>query len=153
LSDGDIEKVAIDLPADQEIGGISWIQFDFGRPVVVRGLTLATPLAPRLYSGIDVSGRNGAPPMQFGLEASDDKIAWRDTGAKMQTGTAIRTCSVDSVKARYFQFESIRQAPLPPATPTRFERPQQPPPETIPIQELTLRGEATVHSFEEKAAF
>jgi alpha-L-rhamnosidase len=153
LSDGDIEKVAIDLPAAKETGGISWIQFDYGRPVAVRGLTLATPIAPRLYSGIDVSGRNGAPPMQFRLEASDDGNAWRDTGAKIQTGTAVRTCSVDSVKARYFRFVSIRQAPLPPATPARFERPQQPPPESIPIQELQLRGEATVHSFEEKAAF
>ncbi len=44
LSDGDIEKVAIDLPAGKETGGISWIQFDYGRTVVVRGLTLATPV-------------------------------------------------------------------------------------------------------------
>jgi len=153
LSDGDIEKVAIDLPAAKETGGTSWIQFDYGHPVVVRGVTLATPVGARLYTGIDVSARNGAGPILFRFEASDDGVSWRDTGAKIQTGTIVRTCSVDSVEARYFRFLSVRQAPLPPVPPARFERPQQPPPESSPIQELTLRGEATVHSFEEKAAF
>lgn len=150
LSDGDIEKVAVELPAANET---SWIQFDYGRPVVVRGVTLATPIAARFYSGIEVSGRNGAPPVQFRLEASDDGKTWRDTDAKIQTGTAVRTSSVNSVQARYFRFVSVRQAPLPASPPARFERPQQPPPKSIPIQELALRGEATVHSFEEKAAF
>lgn len=153
LSDGDLEKSAIDLPAAKEIGGISWIQFDFGHSVVVRGITIATSIAPRLYAGIEVSARNGAPPLRFRLEASGDGIEWRDTGAKIQTGTIVRTCSVDSVAARYFRFVSVRQASLPPRPPARFERPQQPPPESIPIQELVLRGEATVHSFEEKAAY
>jgi alpha-L-rhamnosidase/Glycosyl hydrolases family 2, sugar binding domain len=153
LSDGDLEKSAIDLPAAKDIGGISWIQFDYRRPVVVRGITFATSIGPRLYSGLEASVRNGAPPLEFRLEASDDGNAWRDTGAKVQTGTIVRTCSVDSVRARYFRFVSVQQAPLPPRPPARFERPQQPPPESIPIQELALRGEATVHSFEEKAGF
>jgi hypothetical protein len=87
------------------------------------------------------------------MEASDDGKIWRDTGAKVQTGSPARTISVDNVRARYFRFVSVKQAPVPPQPPMRFERPVGPPPTSIGIRELVLRGEATVHSFEEKAAF
>jgi hypothetical protein len=153
LSDGDIEKAAIDLPAAKETGGISWIQFDFGRPVTVRGLILASSIAAAYYDGLKPSTRNGTPPAIFRLEASDDGQAWHDTGARVEGGTPERAISVDSVLARYFRFVSVRPPAPGPRQLKRFERPQQPVPDSIAIKELVLRGEATIHSFEEKAAF
>jgi hypothetical protein len=37
LSDGDIERSAIDLPAGPQTGDLSWVQFDYGHPVTIRG--------------------------------------------------------------------------------------------------------------------
>jgi hypothetical protein len=153
LSDGDLEKSAIDLPAAAETGGTSWIQFDYGQPVTVRGLVFSTAAAGGYFTGLELGNRSGVPPTLFRLESSDDGQNWRDTGAKVQTGSPERTISVDSVRARYFRFVSVKQPPSPPAPVGRFGRPPAPPPTSIAIRELVLRGEATVHSFEEKAAF
>ncbi len=153
LSDGDIEKTAIDLPAAKEVGGVSWIQFDYGRPVPVRGFTLASSIAANYYDALNPSTRNGTPAVIFRLESSTDGRTWQDTGAKVEGGTPERTISVDSANARYFRFVSVRPSVTTPLPPKRFSRIQQPPPESIAIKELVLRGEATVHSFEEKAAF
>ena len=153
LSDGDIEKTAIDLPAATEIGGISWIQFNYGQPVTLRGFSFSSTVGAAYYNGLEPSTRNGIPPTLFRMEASNDGKTWRDTGAKVQSGSPARTISVDNVGARYFRFVSVKQAPAPPQPVRRFERPVGPPPMSIGIRELVLRGEATVHSFEEKAAF
>ena len=152
LSDGDLEHPAVDLPAAAQTGGLSWIRFDYGRPVTVRGLTLST-IAAAYYDGLNPSPRNGTAPTQLRLESSSDGDTWKDTGAKLQTGAPQRTASVDPVTARYFRFVSVKPEPLPPRELQRFDRPQQPPPQSLPIYELVLRGEATIHSFEEKAAF
>ncbi|MDO6414709.1 glycosyl hydrolase [Sphingomonas sp. BIUV-7] len=153
LSDGDIMKAAIALPAGRETGAVSWIQFDYGRSVTIRGLTLATPLSSRYYDALDPR-QPGFAPTLFRLEASDDAITWRDTGARLQAGLPQRTISIDNAKARYFRFVSVRQAPLPPpARIPRFARLSPPPADTVDVNELILRGEPTVHSFEEKAAF
>ncbi|MBZ5624362.1 MAG: hypothetical protein LAQ69_37550 [Acidobacteriia bacterium] len=153
LSDGDLATTAIDLPAAPETGGISWVQFDYGRPVTVRGLTVSTSATGGYFKGLSIENRGGGPPTAFRLDSSDDGRDWRDTGAVVQTGAPERTVSADSVRARYFRFVSVKQPPPPPRRPGRFERPDPPPPASIPIRELVLRGEATVHSFEEKAAF
>jgi len=153
LSDGDLEGTAIDLPASEETGGISWIMFDYGQPVTVRGLILASSVFASYYNGLEPSARNGVPPVLFRLDASDDGTTWKNTGAIIQTGAPERSISVDNVKARYFRFVSIKQPPVENQVVRRFERPAGPPPESIGIKELVLRGEATIHSFEEKAAF
>jgi hypothetical protein len=57
--------MAIDLPTAKETGGISWIQFDYGRPVVIRGLTLASSIAANYYDGLIPSTRNGTPPAGY----------------------------------------------------------------------------------------
>ena len=152
LFDGDLDHAAIDLPAAAQTGGLSWIVFDYGREIVARGLTLST-ISASFYDGLTPAVRNGVAPTQFSLEVSGDGRTWRDTGAKLQTGVPQRTASIDNVKGRYFRFVSIKAAPAPPRPLTRFDRPQAPPPESLPIYELALRGEATIHSFEEKAAF
>jgi hypothetical protein len=153
LSDGDLEKSAVDLPTGSATGAESWVQFDYGRIVTIRGLTLATPVASRYYAGL--AGRQpGAAPTGFRLDASDDGKTWHDVGARVEAGLPERTISVDAVHARFFRFVSVRQAPLPvPSRIPRFSRPSPPPPDALPINELVLRGEATVHSFEDKAAF
>lgn len=153
LSDGDIETSAIDLPAGHNTGDLSWIEFDYGRAVTIRGLTLATPVASRYYDALEPR-RNGIAPTEFRFESSDDGHDWHDTGAKVQAGLPERTISVDSMHARFFRFVSVRQ----PADPTperipRFGRPPLPPPDVIAINELVLRGESSIHSFEDKAAF
>jgi hypothetical protein len=153
LSDGDIETSAIELPAGHDVGSLSWIQFDYGHPVTVRGLRLATPVASRYFDALEPR-RVGVAPTRFRLEASDDERVWRDSGAKVQAGLPERTVSVDNVRARYFRFVSERQPPdPPPARIPRFGRASAPPPDLIPINELVLSGEATIHSFEDKAAF
>jgi hypothetical protein len=153
LADGDLQTTAVDLPSASETGGISWIQFDYGRPVKIRGIIFSTAVAGAYFRGLELESHSGVPPTQFRFESSDDGQNWQDTGAIVQTGTPERTISVDSVSARYFRLVSVKQPPAPPRKLGRFERPEPPPPATIPISELVLRGEATVHSFEEKAAF
>lgn len=138
LSDGFYEVSAISLPAAKEEGGISWISFDYGKPVTVRGLVLAT-----LARG----------PVLFKLESSNDGINWSDTGSKIFRGSIVRTNSVDNVNARYFRFVSIKQPPAQPRGWSRWGGQTPPPPEIIDISELVLLGTPTVHSFETKAAF
>ncbi|WP_253717913.1 glycosyl hydrolase [Sphingomonas sp. AP4-R1] len=153
LSDGDITKTAAALTSAKDVGGISWIRFDYGKVVVVRGLTVASSIIAAYYDALEPSLREGTPPSSFRLDASDDGVTWRDTGAVVFAGRPQRTISVDSVKARYFRFVSIRPAQPAPQPVKRFSRPVGPVPDSIDIRELVLRGEPTVHSFEEKAAF
>jgi hypothetical protein len=153
LSDGDLETTAVDLAAATETGGTSWIQFDYGRPVTVRGMVFSTSAAGAYFRGLDLDSHSGVPTTLFRLESSDEGQSWHDTDTQVQTGTPERTISVDSVHARYFRLVSVKQPPAPPRKLGRFERPEPPPPTSIPIRELVLRGEASVHSFEEKAAF
>ncbi len=138
LSDGLYDHTGISLPAAKEEGGISWVQFDYGRQVTVRGLVLSTP----------VRG-----PVLFKLESSNDGLNWTDTGAEILGGSVVRTNSVDNANARYFRFVSVKQPPAPPRGWSRWGGRTPPPPELLDITELTLLGTATVHSFELKAAF
>jgi len=138
FSDGLYDGAAIKLPAAKEVGGISWIQFDYGKPVTVRGLALSTP----------VRG-----PVLFNLESSSDGISWTNTGAKILGGSVVRTNSVNNVSARYFRLVSVKQAPAPPSGWSRWGGQTPPPPESIDITELSITGMPTIHSFEMKAAY
>ncbi len=153
LSDGDLRTKGFDLPAAKETGGVSWVQWDYGKAVTVRGLSISTPLAAAWYDGLTPEFRNGAPAVDLRLEVSDDGQAWRDTGAKVQPGLAQRTVSVDSARGRYFRLVSTRLAPPPQRPVRRFSRPQGAPPDLITLRELVLHGEPTIHSFEEKAGY
>ncbi len=138
LSDGFYDHSGITLPAAKEEGGISWVQFDYGKPVTVRGLVLST---------------QSRGPVGFKLESGNDGTNWTDTGADILSGSTVRTNSVDNVNSRYFRFVSIKQPPSPPRPWFRWGFGTPPPPESIDISELTLLGTPTVHSFEVKAAF
>jgi hypothetical protein len=138
LSDGFYTNPAISLPAAKDVNGISWVRFDYGKKVTVRGLVLST---------------TARGPVLFKLESSNDGNNWTDTGAKIMGSAVVRTNSVDNVNARYFRFVSIKQPPAPPRGWSRWGGQTPPPPEVIDITELSLLGTATVHSFEAKAAF
>jgi hypothetical protein len=125
LSDGFYNSPAVSLPAARQEGGISWVQFDYGKPVTVRGLVL--------------SPQTGGPVL-FKLESGSDGVNWSDTGAKILSGSVVRTSSVDNVNARYFRFVSVKQPPAPPRGWSRWGGATPPPPETINISELTLLG-------------
>jgi len=138
FSDGYYDDPGISLPAAKKEGGISWIKFDYGKPVTVRGLVLST------------SARG---PVGFKLESSNDGTNWTDTGAEILSGSVVRTNSVDNINARYFRFVSVKQPPSPPRPWFRWGFGTPPPPESIDISELALLGTPTVHSFEVKAAY
>lgn len=144
LTDGIYDEPAISLPVAKEVGGISWIQLDYGRPVTVRGL--------------EVSYLPGNP-VEFRLESSDDGVNWTDTDTEINTASlsfasqqAIRTNSVDNVTARYFRFVSIKQPPAPPVV-RRWGRGPTQPKNIVNVTELEALGTPTVHSFEVKAAY
>ena len=133
LGDGDLEKVALDLPRCLfETGNISWVQFDYGRPVTIRGLTFSTPPRDRCLLMASTMGWRRRAAHAFRLEASDDAFAWRDTGAQVQTGPPSATTRW-IVPGRYFRFVSVKQAPAPARRRARFERPDPPPPATSPF--------------------
>jgi len=138
LSDGFYDHSGVTLPAAKEEGGISWIQFDFGKPVIVRGLVLSA---------------QARGPVAYKLESSKDGSNWTDTGADIRGGGVVHTNSVDNVNAQYFRFISIKQPPSPPAPWFRWGFGTPPPPAAIDIAELTLLGTPTVHSFEQKGAY
>jgi hypothetical protein len=138
LSDGFYDTPAVNLKAAEREGGISWVRFDYGKPVTVNGVVLAI---------------RSQGPMLFRLEASDDGVNWSDTGASILSSSVVRTSSVDNVTARYFRFVSVKQPPAPPSGWRRWGGATPPPPEEIQIAELVLLGTPTVHSFEAKAAF
>lgn len=144
LSDGMYDDPAIGLPVAEEVGDISWIQFDYSEPVTVRG--------------IEVSYLPGNP-VEFKLESSDDGENWTDTGTEISTESlsfavqrAIRTNSVDNVTARYFRFVSIKQPPAPPVV-RRWGGGNTQPTDLVNITEIEPVGTPTVHSFEVKAAY
>lgn len=138
LSDNLYNDIAVSLPAAKNTGSISWVQFDYGKQVTVRGLVLST---------------TARGPVLFKLESGDDGFNWQDTGAEIRSGSVVRTNSVDNAKARYFRFVSVKQPPAPPQGWSRWGGPTPPPPEVIEITELSLTGTPTVHSFEVKAGF
>ncbi len=138
LSDGYYDHAGVNLPAAKEEGGISWVQYDYGKPVTVRGLVLST---------------QARGPVLFKLESSNDGINWIDTGAEILGGSVVRTNSVDNVNARYFRFLSVKQPPAQPRGWSRWGGFNPPPPEVLDVSELVLLGTPTIHSFEVKAAF
>lgn len=138
LSDGLYDQPGVSLPAAENEGDISWIQYDFGKTVTVRGLVLST-------------SANG--PLLFKLESSDNGTDWTDTGAKILGESVVRTNAVNDATGRYFRFVSVKQPPAPPREWHRWRRGNPPPPDVIDIAELELLGRPTVHSFEVKAGY
>ena len=139
LTDGDFVKSTA-LP-NAPVGQKAWIQFDFGKPVTIRGVSLA------------IAGFKwpfGPPPPGPDLEASDDGQTFR-TIANIPASTSVQnTVSFAPAQARFFRVAFVTPPPPPPR---EIDLPLPPPPNEHPIAELVLHTGARVTRFEEKAAF
>lgn len=133
LSDGDVNTVALDLPAEAP-GGQSWVQFDYGHPQTIQAITLAT-LGDA--SGMFPHGFAGILPS---VEASDDGQNFRKVADIPRSDIVERTVSFNAVTARYFRLVF--------ATPDGAKRGPD-----HHITELVLSSGARVNEFEKRAGF
>ena len=139
LADSDFVKFAA-LPM-APVGQKAWIQFDFGKPVAIRGASLS------------IAGFKwpfGPPPPGPDLEASDDGQSFRKVVNIPRNTSAQNTVSFSPVSARYFRVAFVTPPPPPPR---EIDIPLPPPPPEHQIAELVLHSGARVTRFEEKAAF
>ncbi|MDE3148381.1 MAG: glycoside hydrolase [Acidobacteriota bacterium] len=133
LSDGDVEKVALDLPSGKP-GSESWVQFDYGHPQMIQAVTLASP--SDIISVFD-HDTNDIPPR---LEAGDDGVHFRKIADIPFSSVVQRTASFDAVTARYYRV--VFTAPSSPRAPADYR-----------ITELILHSGARVNEFEKRAGY
>ena len=133
LSDGDVETVALELPAS-EPGKEAWVQFDYGHPQSIQAVTLAS-LGEEI-SVFDHEG-NTIPPA---IEASDDGQTFRKVADIPFSSLVQRTVSFDVVTARYFRVVFPAQ---PAGVPGHNHR----------ITELVLVSGARTNEWEKRAGF
>lgn len=133
LSDGDVNTVALTLPAEAP-GTQSWVLFDYGHPQTIQAVTLAT--VGDTASVFD-HGSTAIPPR---LEASDDGQSFRKVADIPPSSTVERTVAFNAVTARYFRlvFETAADA-------------RQVPDHRV--SELVLASGARVNEFEKRAGF
>jgi alpha-L-rhamnosidase len=136
LSDGDVNTVALDLPAstpDHE----SWVLFDYavyGNSQMIQAVTLAS-----LNDSISVFDHE-SPAIPPYLEASDDGKNFRKIADIPFSSIVERTASFDAVTARYFRL-------VYPAQPTGVSEHDH------KITELALTSGARVNEFEKRAGY
>ncbi|WP_263354404.1 glycosyl hydrolase [Acidicapsa acidisoli] len=149
LSDGDYMR-GVEFPS-AEVGGASWILYDFAKPVRIQAITMAMggaydPMS--IFRGFGDSGRD--------LEASDDGVTFRQV-VHIANGSVGTTTEFAPVTARYFRVTFKIAAP--PRNPfadmdipgmTAPEQKGLPP---IRVAELVLHTAARVNRYQEKAAF
>ncbi|MGB6745562.1 MAG: glycosyl hydrolase, partial [Terracidiphilus sp.] len=133
LSDGDVNTVALELPAEAE-GNEPWVQFDYGHPQTIQAVTLAS-----LDDAISVFDHDSdaVPPR---LEASDDGEHFHKIADIPFSSVVESTASFDAVTARYF----------------RLVYPAQPADVRVHahgITELVLSSGARVNEFEKRAGY
>ncbi|HEV2326860.1 MAG TPA: glycosyl hydrolase [Terracidiphilus sp.] len=134
LSDGDVEKVALDLPAGAA-GDESWVQFNYGHPQIIQAVTLACPTDTISVFDHDTGD---VPPR---LEASDDGVHFRAVAAIPFTSIVQSTASFDAVTARYFRVVFHANADA--------RRPER----DFKITELVLHSGARTNEWEKRAGY
>ena len=133
LSDGDVNTVALELPAEAE-GNEPWVQFDYGHPQTIQAATLAS-----LDDAISVFDHDSdAIPPQ--LEASDDGEHFHKIAGIPFSSVVESTASFDAVTARYFRL-------MFPAQPADVHA------HAHRITELVLASGARVNEFEKRAGY
>jgi len=148
LWDGDLNhSTGIPIAAP---GKTSWIQFDFGKPTVIRAITYATggPRDPLALFGVET---NDGPV----LEASDDGVTFTPVVRMPTFGAVQHTMSFPAKTARYFRLSFLEKpaASTMPIDMGELGGAMPPLPKTHEIAELELHTDARVNRFEEKAAF
>lgn len=134
LSDGDVEAVALDLPAGPAHSE-SWVQFDYGHPQTIQAVTLACPTETISVFDHDTSD---VPPR---LAASDDGVHFRPVTKIPFSSIVQSTASFNAVTARYFRvvFTANQDA-------RRAER-------DFKITELVLDSGARTNEWEKRAGY
>ena len=133
LSDGDVNTVALELPAEAE-GSEPWVEFDYGHPQMIQAVTLAG-----LDDTISVFDHqsDAIPPR---LEASDDGVHFRKVTDIAFSSVVENTASFDAVTARYFRLVYPAQ---PSGVRVHAHR----------ITELVLSSGTRVNQFEKRAGY
>jgi len=96
LSDGDVNSVALDLPA-AAAPGAAWVQFDYGHPQTIQAVTVAS-----LNDAISVFDHDSDAVPSF-VEASDDGVSFKRVADIPFSSLVQLTASFDAVTARYFR--------------------------------------------------
>jgi hypothetical protein len=131
LTDGNLSTASL-LPAAKP-GQVSWIQFDYGKPVSVAALTIVGG------GYVGMWGRN-ADHAPRALESSDDGKTFSKVTDIPISGTEEKTLSFEPVRARYFRFTWL--SPVAEAADRGTN-----------VAELVLYPVARVREFEQKAGF
>jgi hypothetical protein len=132
LSDGDVDTVALDLPAGAPGEG-AWVQFDYGRPQTIQAVTLAT---------LDDHGPPDmikSPATEL-VEVGDDGVHFRTVAEIPPSNAPQRTAAFSAVTARYFRVRFTRPSPARPGGDHH-------------ITELELSSGARVNEFEKRAGY
>ena len=133
LSDGDVQTVALDLPAESADHD-AWVQFDYGHPQAIQAVTLAG-----LDDEISVFDfEDDTYPAR--IEASDDGQSFRKVADVPASSVVQRTVAFDAVTARYFRLVFPAK---PAGIATHNHR----------ITELVMASGARVNEFEKRAGF
>jgi hypothetical protein len=135
LSDGDVNEVAVSLPAAAP-GSESWIQFEYSQAQTVQSVTLAT--LNDMISIFDFDNLGAVFPR---LEASDDGTQYRLVTKLSLSSIPQRTVGFPAVTAKFFRV----------AFPTPAEATTAPAPHAI--TELVLSDAARVNEFEKRAGY
>jgi hypothetical protein len=136
LSDGSYAKsVTVVPPGD---GGPAWVQYEFERPLTVRGVTIA--------------GEAGIPVGRIAASEDGEKFHTLVTlpGAQLYRQGRVRTFVIPETTARFFRLE-MSGAPIRPAETMSEATPK--PAEKYSLLEWKLHSGARVHRAEEKAGF
>jgi hypothetical protein len=144
LTDGDLTNSTL-LPA-APVGEKSWIQFEFGQPQTIRGLTIAL----RGASGRLARDGTGRGPV---LESSEDGQQFREVAEIPMGGAAEHTIAFAPVSARFFRVSFTTQAPPAGRGGEMSGGGRGAAAAGQQISELALDTGARVNRFEEKAAF
>ncbi|MDR3791781.1 MAG: glycosyl hydrolase [Terracidiphilus sp.] len=133
LSDGDVAKIAAEIPGEKA-GGTAWVLFDYGRPQTIQAVTLAS-----LGEEISVFG-HASDDMAPRLESSEDGVHFTRVASIEPSSVIERTAAFDPATARYFRvvFETAAGKSLP---------------SVHKITELVLWPGARVNQFEKRAGF
>ena len=134
LSDGNVEKTALDLPAGAAESE-SWVEFDYGRPQMIQAVTLACPTD--MISVFDHDTTNVPPE----IEASDDGVHFRKIAEIPLTSIVENTASFHAVTARYFRVAFTAQADK--------QRTEQ----DFKITELVLSSGARTNQWQKRAGY
>ena len=128
LSDGDVNTVALELKSAQQ-GSEPWVQFDYGHPQKIQGVTLAA-----LDGMISVFDHDNGSPTPW-IESSDDGAEFHKVADIPFSSLPQRTVSFGAVTARYFRIV------FPKGTATQR------------ITEAALSSGARVNQFEKRAGY